>query len=357
MLRYLEVKQQLKKLIAETTPGEKLPDRLTLCKAFDTTRTTLDKAVRELTSEGMLISKKGSGTYAADYLNIRSAKSNNWCVIVPSILEPIYNMLVRGIEDFAQQRDINVILCNSESLAAKQEIYVRRMMNSGIDGIIMVPVIPSNPLETYQLYNDLGASDIPLVFCNRAVEGLSVPIVTSNDFYGGYIATKHLIAHGYRRIAYISRQKYKTSTDRCQGYMSALIESGIGVDRQLIRVPGHDQRMLNCEQEVNRLLDKTNIDAAFCFDDSVALEVADAVKRHGRAISDEIGIIGYNNADTCAAYTPSLTSVTYRASEIGNKAAEVLYGNICGKKPSSEFEYYLFQPEVIIRESCKGIRN
>ena len=357
MLRYLEVKQQLKKLTAETAPGEKLPDRLTLCKILDTTRTTLDKAIRELTSEGMLISRKGSGTYVADYLNIRSSKTNNWCVIVPTILEPIYNMLVSGIEDFAQQKGINVILCNSESLASKQEVYVRRMMNSGIDGIIMVPVIPNDPLETYRLYSDLVSSDIPLVFCNRAVEGISVPVVTSNDFYGGYIATKHLIARGYRRIAYISRQKYKTSTDRCQGYMSALIESGIGIDRQLIRVPGHGQRMLNSAQEASQLMTKTKIDAVFCFDDLVALEVADTVKRSGRIISDDVGIIGYNNADACAAYTPALTSVTYKANEIGNKAAEVLYSSICGRKPSSEFEYYLFHPEVIVRESCKGLRK
>lgn len=354
MLRYLEVKLQLKNLIAETTPGEKLPDRLTLCRILDTTRTTLDKAIRELSEEGMLTSRKGSGTYTANYLNIRSAKSNNWCVIVPTILEPIYNMLVSGIERFAQQKGVNVILCNSESLASKQEVYVQRMMKSGIDGIIMVPVIPNDPLETYRLYSDLISSDIPLVFCNRAVEGISVPVVTSNDFYGGYIATKHLIARGYRRIAYISRQKYKTSTDRCQGYMSALIECGIDIDRKLIRVPGQGQRMLNGVQEVKLLLDKTDIDAVFCFDDQVALEVANALKGCGRVISNEIGLIGYNNADACAAYTPALSSVSYKASEIGSKAAEVLYDSICGRKPSSGFEYYLFQPEIIERASCRG---
>ncbi len=70
MLRYLEIKKQLQDLIAVTTPGEKLADRVTLCRRFDTTRTTLDKAIRELVREGMLTSRKGSGTYVASSLQI-----------------------------------------------------------------------------------------------------------------------------------------------------------------------------------------------------------------------------------------------------------------------------------------------
>lgn len=220
-----------------------------------------------------------------------------------------------------------------------------------------MPVTLSNPLDNYRMYSNMIASDIPVVFCNRAIEGINVPIVTSNDFYGGYIATKHLLDHGYRRIVYISRYKYRTSTDRCQGYMSALLERGIPIDRKLICVPDSEGYAFDCAEAIRRLLSTTLFDAVFCFDDLVAIKVGEALRDAGKVISDEIGIIGYNNnAEICEACSPALTSVAYKANEIGQKAGEVLYNLIHKKKRSSTFEYYLFQPEIVPRDTCKGPR-
>jgi DNA-binding LacI/PurR family transcriptional regulator len=51
----------------------------------------------------------------------------------------------------------------------------------------------------------------------------------------------------------------------------------------------------------------------------------------------------------------SLSSVSYKNYEIGEKAAELLWG-ILNEKPLLDFEYYLFQPGIVERESCKGPR-
>ena len=65
MLRYRVIKQELLDIIRKCKPLEKLPSRVTLCHRLDTSRATLDKAIKELEAEGILFCKDDSGTYVA----------------------------------------------------------------------------------------------------------------------------------------------------------------------------------------------------------------------------------------------------------------------------------------------------
>lgn len=350
----MEIKKHLQDIIAATAPGEKLQDRVTLCRRLDTTRTTLDKAIRELVDEGMLTSRKGSGTFVTSHLKFERAADASWCVIVPNITETIYNTLVSAIEHVAQQHNINVILCSSDNNFLRQERFIRRLFKSGVDGFIIVPVITNDPGENHRLYSELTVSEIPFVFCNRSVEGVNAPTVSSNDFYGGYIATKHLIAQGYRRIAFISPRRYVITYERCKGYMAAIMESGIEIDRRLICIPGVEELNYDFYGVMQKLLAENAIDAVFTFSDAGALKVAEAVEDAGLKISDDIGIIGCGNSPECRFHTTPISSVSGKTWEIGKKAAEVLFQRCCNQKSASGFEFYLFQPEVVVRESTRG---
>lgn len=355
MLRYLEIKKEILDMISTMEPGQRLPDRLVLCKMLDTTRTTLDKAIRELVDQEVLTAKKGSGTYVVGALDGTKLNVENWCVIVPNIMESIYSGLVKGISNVAQAHNINLILCNSENESSKQERIIRRLLVSGIKGFIIVPVITSSPTENYEMYRSLIKSSVPFIFCNRAVEGVFAPVVASSDYYGGYIATKHLIAQGYRNIAFLSRYRYRTSMDRCHGYMVALLEAGIAINRRLIVMPEQNGQKIDSYAETKKLLISSEpMDAIFCFNDSVAARAHAAITNSGKQVSRDIGLIGYDNTDLCDALTPRLSSVSYKNEEIGEKAADLLL-DLCREiPPRSQFEYYLFQPQIVERESCCG---
>jgi DNA-binding LacI/PurR family transcriptional regulator len=135
--------------------------------------------------------------------------------------------IVRGVENVARSHEINIILCNSDFDFDKEEEYIRRLFHSGVSGLIIVPIVSKDAGETYRLYSQLTEFKMPFVFCNRNVEGVNAPAVAvSNDYYGAYIATKHLLEKGYRHIAYIADKKSRTGVDRCQGYLTALLERG-----------------------------------------------------------------------------------------------------------------------------------
>jgi len=327
-----------------------------LCKRLETTRTTLDRAIAELVGEGYLYSRKGSGTYVNDLKRVSTSgiNVNNWGVIVPDVRKSIYSGIIHGIEEYTAQMDINVIICSSDGDSDKQKRHFKRLMSSNVSGMIIVPTICKNAIDGYQLFKQLIDAKIPFVFCNRGVEGVEAPMVTSNDFYGGYIATRHLIHNGYRKIAYISPIRYKTSLERCQGYITALMEANIPINRNLIVLeekrgrnsPGFDSMEKFFETD-------PDVDAVFCFNDSLAVGVWDSIAKHGKSISNDIGVISYDDSPLCETKTPKLTSVSYQSEQIGMKAAKVLQKMIAGQY-RSDFGLYLFQPKIVERESCTG---
>jgi DNA-binding LacI/PurR family transcriptional regulator len=361
MLRYKVIKNQLVTEIAGMNVNDRLPSRLELCKRLDTTRMTVDKAIKELVSEGVLISRQGDGTFVAAAKEEPSVHAGSWGVIVPDVTDGFYSKIVRGVENVAQGYGINVILCNSDFDFDKQEQYIKRLSYSGVSGLIIVPVVCGENRENHLLYNQLSELKVPFVFCARNAYGINAPVVTSNNFYGGYIATKHLLGKGYRHIAYISQQKYNASIDRCQGYIEALLENGIEINRKLIIIMDDKSHTQPDGYEMMKkiLASDQVVDAVFCFCDKITPGVYQAISEAGLAVSNDIGVIGYDNTDICEKLNPAVTTVAYKSLEIGTKAAEILYKLVNKENFSdfSDFEYYLFQPELVVRDSCLGLRK
>jgi DNA-binding LacI/PurR family transcriptional regulator/biotin operon repressor len=354
MLRYKEIKNLLAAEIAKLSSNDRLPSRPELCKKLDTTRTTLDRAINELVTEGLLFSRRGDGTYVVGADEEISIHKGNWGVIVPNVMEMVYTGIVRGVEDVAQSYGISIILCNSDSNFEKQEQYIKRLNHSGVSGFILVPIFSRDKDENNRLYSQLINSKVPFVFCNRNTEGINAPVVTSNNFYGSYIATKHLLGKGYRNIAYISNEKSRVNLDRFQGYITALLKNGIEINRKIISIVIGEQVQLSGYEAMKKVLASGQlVDAVFCFYDKVAQGAYQAIAEAGLRVSDDIGVIGYDNSEICEKLTPAVTSVAYKSLEIGTQAAKMLYKQISGET-LSDLEFYLFNPDLVVRDSCLG---
>lgn len=355
--RYTEIMDLLLQDIKEMEPHTKLLSRPVLCQKYLTTRTTIDRAISQLIGEGYLYSVGGSGTYVADIRiesNIKSDSTvSNWGVILPNVMSDTYPGILRGIEDFAQSKNINILICNSDNDENKQYSYFVRLVASNVKGLVIIPPaisISGNP----NMYSFLINSKVPFVFCNRTVPGVNAPLVASNDFYGGYIATKKLIEKGYKKVCYFSRIMYKTSTDRYQGYIAALNEVGIESDNSLVFLKSSGTPFEAGYNTLNNLIKSgKDFDSVFCFNDAIAEGVIKAIQDNNLRVSDDIGIIGYDNTSICDKMQPRLTSVSYKTYEIGQKVAEVLYKINEGIYTENE-TLSIFEPSLIERDSCKG---
>lgn len=348
MLRYREIKLQLAQLASSMEPGDRLPSRPELCKSLDTTRATLDKAIKELCAEGALTAQNGSGTYVAgakeDPAQIRTIG-----LILPNNTVASYRMLISSVEEFMQDKGVNVVLCNTDGDVTRQNQYISRLIQSKVSGFIIVPVLLMDVTQNYLLYSRLMQHSIPVVFCYRGIDGLSAPLVAYNNFYGGYAAAKHLIQKGYRHIAYLSQVYLRTSIDRFQGFVAAMEESGLTINRKMVVLETKD-----VYGEMRAIFSSGEpIDSVFCQTDKIVPEVYRAVADQGLMVSRDVGVIGYDDLDVCLRLTPQLTTLGGKDGEIGARAASLLWESMAGAK-SRRFPYYVFQPEIVQRESCAG---
>jgi DNA-binding LacI/PurR family transcriptional regulator len=356
-LLYIQIKKQLIEAIKLLQPNDRLPARTELVKKYQVTRTTIDRAISELIGEGYLYSRDGSGTYVTGNEVSAIATDNtpnviSWGMILPDITRDTYPGILRGVEDVANKYNINVVICNADDQSEKQTNYINKLIDANVKGLIIVPaLIGAADLLSFER---LRAKDIPFVFCNRSVNGVEAPKVTSNSFYGGYIATKHLIQCGYRTIAYVSRPMYSVSLERYQGYMSALTEAGMELREELVIFEDSWSERASYESTREILTRRPRPDAIFAFNDIIAQNAYEGIAEAGLKIGADIGLVGYDDTNICERLPVKLSSVKFKTYEIGFKAAELLLSIMRGEDIPKN-KTVILQPELVIRDSCKKI--
>jgi DNA-binding LacI/PurR family transcriptional regulator len=348
-LRYMQIKDQLMRNISSLKPHDRLPSRTVLSETYQAARTTIERAISELIGEGLLYARDGSGTYVSEPMKIRNNQDGreikNWGLLIPDILHYNYPDIVRGASDVASENDINLIICNTDNSYEKQTRYIHKLIDSRVQGIMIIPAI-DGAMDFAPFYK-LKEEEIPFVFCHRMLEGIQAPKVISNNFYAGYMATKHLIAAGRSRIAFISRPVYSASSERYQGYVCALTEAGIPIRKEWVVFESSFESDGEGYYSALRMLQQDERpDGIFCFNDRIAKGTYEAAAETGLTVGTEIGIVGCDNTNICETLPTKLTSVKFQTFEMGIQAAGLLLNGA-----SSDNTILVLQPELIIRES------
>lgn len=351
--RYAQVKQELLEFIRNCPAGSPIPSRAELMERFGVTRTTIDRAISELIGERHLYSRKGSGTFVAggsQGLPPPSAEVESWGIIIPNIVSDTYPEILRGVEDVCHDLGINLVICNTDYDPEKQGRYIRKLIDSGALGLIVVPApVTRESLCSLQMLHE---HHVPFVFCCRGVEGVKAPKVVANDYYGGNIATRHLLSLGWKRPAYLGGRHFAASEQRYHGYLSALYEAGIEVDREHVRFNDDLSLLEFANGAMRALLDLPNPpDSVVCFNDKTAQGVYRALQSAGLTVGRDIAVIGYDDTNICETLPVRLSSIGYPKYEIGQTAARMLMEIIKGKRPLQQAMAVL-PPVLVARESC-----
>jgi LacI family transcriptional regulator len=99
------------------------------------------------------------------------------------------------------------------------------------------------------------------------------------------------------------------------------------------------------------LLKKTrDFTAIFCFNDIAAIGAIRALKDAGLAVPEDVSVVGFDDIQSAAYSTPSLTTVRQPLTEMGKRGAQVLLDRIANRE--KEFpSKIVMAPKLIIRES------
>ena len=288
--------------------------------------------------------------YKPNYNAIGLAKrsTHNIGIILPFITNYYFSTVMTGIQEAAYAKNYNIILFLTNDSPERELAVIEDLSIATLDGLLVSISSDSDSCDHFQQVINEG---VPVVFFDRVPTHIKTSKVMQDDFNGAFEAVEHLIKNGYRRIAHIAGPKGLLFTERrLQGYLAALKKHDIPVDKNHILHSGFSQE--SGESDTYKLLKGAKKpDAIFATNDRKAIGAMIALKKKKIEIGKKIGVIGFTNDPISSLISPTLTTISEPAFEIGKEACELLLKHI--KKKNFIPEEKILSGKLIIRESTK----
>ncbi|MFE7064931.1 LacI family DNA-binding transcriptional regulator [Sutcliffiella sp. NPDC057660] len=277
--------------------------------------------------------------------NLRNSESRLLLILIPTISNPFYLEIIKGIETFAISQNYNILLCETDSNPKKENIYFDLVRKKMADGIISMD--PAVNVETLKKL----AVKYAIIQCSEYEEDSGIPYVTIDNEEASYRAVKHLIQIGHKKIALMnSDEKYLYARQRKMGYKRALEENGITINNQYII---HTQHLgfENGQQAMKKILSlQDRPTAVFAVSDLLAIGALKEINASGLHVPNDLAVVGFDKIDFSNMTNPTLTTIAQPMLKMGTVAAKMLIEKIKGE----DVESIILDHELVIRESTSG---
>jgi LacI family transcriptional regulator len=265
-------------------------------------------------------------------------------LVVPDNSNPFFSEVARGVEHAAYAEDYNVFLCNIEEDVNREKAVLQSLTEQSVDGLILC----SSRLEEDELRPYLGYFPA-LVLVSRVLDNVSACSVRPDDEDGVRLAVEHLLQRGHRAIGLLAGPTRSFSGQlRAKSYRDTMEAASIAYNPSWTR---HSLPMVEASQQaaVDLLTECPELSALFCFNDLVAVGALKACEQLGRAVPDDMAIVGFDNILLASLVTPALTTVNLPRYALGQKAAVMLLEQINGETSKTDS---VLPVELVIRASA-----
>ena len=357
-LRYQTIRESIRKDIeaGKYGVGVRLPSDGQLGTRFDVSRLTVIRALRDLEQEGLVQRRAGSGTYVRG--GPVGARMRVFGLLMPDVSDgEVFQPISQGIVRAGETLHHRLLWGNApDSWSDKEhqaEELCRYFIERKVDGVFFSPVeLTSNQEDVNRrMVDSLAAMRIPIVLVDR--DYLPYPARSEHDLVGidnhraGYRITRHLLAHGARRVAFAFRPGSAATVDaRKAGYREAMRQAGLeAVDFATDGCDGGAVKVLWKELRPDGLV---------CANDLTAARLMQNLLRLGRRVPEDVRMVGINDVKYASFLPVPLTSLRQPCHQIGEEAMRVMLERL--QAPEAPLKDVLLECQLMERMSCGGDR-
>lgn len=174
-----------------------------LCISVSTVSRALtdDKNIRKETREMVIEEAKRLGYKRNPVaMNLKMGRTNTIGVIVPEMHTPYASQVINGIQEVLYKKNQKVMIAESDEKPERELENLKMMEQFMVDGLIVSLCSYRKNIEMYQ---QLAADGMAIVFYDRIPYGLKMPQVMVDDNVDSYFMVEHLIRLGRKRIVYL----------------------------------------------------------------------------------------------------------------------------------------------------------
>ncbi|MGI6691630.1 MAG: LacI family DNA-binding transcriptional regulator [Christensenellales bacterium] len=284
--------------------------------------------------------------------NLRQLKTNRILVLQPSITNPFYSHVVRGIDAAAHQEGYHIMLSDTNSDPERERQYLSMLESHVADGAILTT--PCFEPEHYREF----AKKHPILFCTEDYDDSTISCVTIDNRQAGYDVANYLISIGHRRIAFLGIYGNRlVVSQRLEGFRRALNEAGIPFPREYLlegNAVNAELEWVEAEEVAQSVVALPKLPTAmFCTSDAIGVWAIKGLKKTGLRVPEDISVFTFDDIDLAKQYDPTLTTVYFPKYEMGRKAVEVLLERI--RNPACKARRVVLKHELRVRESTRPL--
>ncbi len=283
--------------------------------------------------------------------SLRTNRTRTIGLVLADVENPFYSRVAKGVIDAAEEKNYNVILCNSNNDINLEERDVRTLIERGVDGLLLTTV--ELKMKTIENLRDKGFPFL-LIDCKLDIPGVNY--VVNDDYYGAELATEYLIKLGHKKIFFLGNRKLLSLKERFRGFKDTLERYKIDNDNNFVPTKFIETGgVYDINGIISYLLNRQeNITAIFSGNDYLAIKSIESIIDNGFKIPEDISVIGYDNIKISSMIRVPLTTIRQPKYLLGKLATEQLL-EIIENKLDKELRRVILRPELVIRQSCRKI--
>jgi DNA-binding LacI/PurR family transcriptional regulator len=282
--------------------------------------------------------------------SLRRGTNNTIAVVVPyepstrqSFADPFFHGMIGSLADALTERGYDMLLVR---LDASRLDEAAALVDAGrVAGIILI-----GQWRHHDQLNAMADRHVPLVVWGARLPKQRYCTVGGDNVGGGRLAAEHLLDLSCRRVLFLGDRGLPEVEQRHHGFVSAHRKRGVPRSAELEAIapflPGAGG------DAVRQVLARgTAFDGIFATSDLLAMSAISALREAGRAVPGDVPVIGYDDVELAAHFSPPLSSVHQPIQEGGCALVEVLLDLLCGKQPTLR----LLPARLVTRESSRAI--
>lgn len=333
-----------------------------IARELDVSVSTVSKALRdsvEISEETRLKIKAFAKLY--NYkpnniaLSLKNRKTRTIGLVLPEIVHDFFATVISGIEQVANNRGYNVIICLSNNSFDREVMNMEMLANGSTDGFIISVAKETQQRQDYHHLQEAINQGMPIVLVDRVVDQIICDKVIIDDAEGAKNAVQHLINSGCKRIAIITTVDYvSVGKLRTNGYLEALERNNIGINDDLIlKIEDIDKS----QEEISQFLAAREVDGVFAVNEQFATSAVKALHSKGLSVPKDVLVFSFSDGELSRRFMPSLSTVNQHGAEMGAKAAELLIERLEKTVDEERFETAIIRTSLIERESSQKTKT
>jgi LacI family transcriptional regulator len=253
-------------------------------------------------------------------------------------------MLYESIAHACQRSGRDAIVATTDDEPKSNRSAIEALLQRRVGGLVLATARTGDCVP-----QELTTRGVPFVLALRT-DGDSLSAVC-DDRLGGYLATRHLLDLGHRRIGLIAGPSYaSTARGRTEGYREAMAEAGVDVNpRWVVESTFGIESGADCALTLMSQVARPT--AVFAANDNTAIGALSALEKLGLEIPSEVSLVGYNDTPIVSRLPTPLTSVRVPFDQIAAAALDLLKSGPLDRKDRIR----VFAPTLIPRRSTAAV--